>query len=61
MQITTAFTVLAWLVGVSQAFEITFPNDNGGYWVVSCEQREQATSLQTAGIPSRMLNADELL
>lgn len=34
MQITTALTLLASLAGLSQAFEITFPNNNGGYWVV---------------------------
>ena len=30
-----AFAALASLVGLSQAFEITFPNDNGGYWVTN--------------------------
>lgn len=35
MQFATAFTVLASLVGLSQAFEITFPNNNGGYWVTN--------------------------
>ncbi|SPO23031.1 uncharacterized protein UTRI_01709 [Ustilago trichophora] len=35
MQITTAVTLLASLAGLSQAFEITFPNNNGGYWVTN--------------------------
>ncbi|TKY86711.1 hypothetical protein EX895_004351 [Sporisorium graminicola] len=35
MQIATAFTVLASFVGLSQAFEINFPNNNGGYWVTN--------------------------
>ncbi|CBQ71771.1 conserved hypothetical protein [Sporisorium reilianum SRZ2] len=35
MQIATAFTVLASLAGLSQAFEINFPNNNGGYWVTN--------------------------
>ncbi|KIS70385.1 uncharacterized protein UMAG_10816 [Mycosarcoma maydis] len=35
MQIAAAITALASVVGLSQAFEITFPNSNGGYWVTN--------------------------
>ncbi|KAJ1027512.1 hypothetical protein NDA18_003515 [Ustilago nuda] len=36
MQTTAAaLTLLASLVGLSQAFEMTFPNSNGGYWVTN--------------------------
>ena len=35
MQITLAAVAgLASVVGLAQAFEINFPNNNGGYWVV---------------------------
>lgn len=50
MQITTAFTVLASLVSLSQAFEITFPNSNGGYWVVSEENMCHAYGLHRKGV-----------
>ncbi|EST07533.1 Ser-Thr-rich glycosyl-phosphatidyl-inositol-anchored membrane family [Kalmanozyma brasiliensis GHG001] len=35
MLFSNALTVLASLVSLSQAFEMSFPNSNGGYWVTN--------------------------
>ncbi|KAJ1028723.1 hypothetical protein NDA16_001889 [Ustilago loliicola] len=59
MQITaTAFALLASLVGLSQAFEITFPNNNGGYWVVSNSSDPSFFSVQLLNSNNSQLNGN---
>lgn len=40
MHAAAALALIGSLAGVAQAFEITFPNNNGGYWVVSAVHRD---------------------
>jgi hypothetical protein len=40
MHAAAALALIGSLAGVAQAFEITFPNNDGGYWVVSAVHRD---------------------
>lgn len=65
MLIPNAIAALASLVGLSQAFEISFPNSNGGYWVV--RQRQAGADylriqcIQGSGMQGRLLTRQRLL
>ncbi|KAJ1029776.1 hypothetical protein NDA13_003018 [Ustilago tritici] len=60
MQITAAaLTLLVSLVGLSQAFEMTFPNNNGGYWVTNYTNTLVANSSDPALFSVQLLNLNE--
>lgn len=61
MQITNVVAVLASLVSLSHAFEISFPNSNGGYWVVRLRWKETVLAYSRAKASGDRMNADETI